>query len=67
VNARDMVEVFEPELADARVRARQLTSTLNPMLEEAKRVFAKADVDTRVVTSLAAGLVLGKVVSRLGR
>jgi len=67
VNARDVVEMFEPELADAKTKATQATAALGPMLEEAKGFYAKADTNTRVVLGLAAGLMLGKVVSRLGR
>jgi hypothetical protein len=67
LNARDVVEMFEPELASARTRATQLTSAISPMFGEAKRVFANADPETRVVAGLAAGLVLGRVVNRLGR
>jgi hypothetical protein len=67
VNARDVVEMFEPELADARTMATQATAALGPVLEEAKSYYAKTDPDTRVVIGLVAGLVLGKVVSRLGR
>jgi hypothetical protein len=67
VNASDVLATFEPELADARAKATSVASALSPMLEEAKTWFANADRDTRILTSLAAGLVLGKVVSRLGR
>jgi hypothetical protein len=67
VTARDVVEMFEPELADAKTKATQAAAALGPMVEEAKSYYAKADRDTQVVLALAAGLLLGKVVSRLGR
>ena len=67
MNARDVLDLFEPEFADARGKATQLTSGLSPLIGEAKRSYANADPDMRIVTGLLAGLVLGKVVSRLGR
>jgi hypothetical protein len=67
VNVRDVVEMFEPELAEAKTAATQATAALGPMLEEARSYYAKTDRDTRIVLGLVAGLVLGKVVSRLGR
>jgi hypothetical protein len=67
VNARDLLEVFEPELGDVRAKASQATSALSPMLEEAKRFYASQDPDTRVLLGLGVGLLLGKVVGRLGR
>lgn len=67
MNAHDVVELFEPELADAKTKAAQAATALGPMLEEAKSAYAKADPDTRVVLGLLAGLMLGKVVSRLAR
>lgn len=65
--ASDVLEIIEPELASAKAVAAQATSALGPMLEEGRKWFAEADRDTQIVAALAAGLLLGKAVSRLGR
>ena len=67
VNARDVLEMFEPELAEAKVKATQVGAALTPMLEEAKRIYGKQSRETQIVAGLAAGLILGKVLSRVGR
>lgn len=67
LNARDVVEMFEPEITDAKAKSTQVAAALGPMLEQAKISYEKADPDTRVVLGLVAGVILGKVVSRLGR
>ena len=67
MNARDVLELIEPELADAKAKAGQATSALSPVLEEAKSFYAKQEPNTQVLLGLAAGLLVGKVVGRLGR
>jgi hypothetical protein len=61
-----VLEMFEPEIASLRATAAQITSALGPRLNEAKSFFAQTDRDTQVVAGLAAGLVLGRAVRRLG-
>ena len=67
MNASDVLEIIEPELAGAKAVASQATSALGPVLDEARHWFAQADRDTQIVIALAGGLVLGKAVSLLGR
>lgn len=67
MTARDVVELFEPEIANARTLATQATAALGPAVEEARHQYKQVDRDTQIVIALVAGLILGKVVSRLGR
>jgi hypothetical protein len=64
MNARDVLELFDADLDE-------LKSTVVPALtaarEQAMQLYAEQDQNTRILAGLVAGLVLGKVVSRLGR
>jgi hypothetical protein len=64
VNARDVFEMIEPTLADAR---QKIAPLLGFSFEQAKEVHAKAGPATRVVSGLLGGVLAGKVVSSLGR
>lgn len=63
MNARDVFEMLEPVLADARSK---VTPLLSFSLDEAKRRHAEAGPLTRIASGLAAGVLAGKVVSNLG-
>jgi hypothetical protein len=64
MNARDVFEMIEPTVGEARQKVAHL---LEFFFEQAKEVHAKAGPATRVVSGLAGGVVAGKVVSSLGR
>jgi len=64
MNTRDLLEMLEPVLADARSK---VTPLLSVFFEEAKRRHAEAGAMTRVASGLAAGVLAGKVVSSLAR
>jgi hypothetical protein len=64
MSARDVFEMIEPVLADARSK---VTPLLSFSLEEAKRRHAEAGPVTRIASGFAAGMVAGKVVSGLAR
>jgi hypothetical protein len=64
MNARDVFEMIEPVLADARSKVAPLLSF---SFEEAKRRHAEAGPVTRITSGLAAGVLAGKLVSSLAR
>jgi hypothetical protein len=64
MNPRDLFEMIEPVLANARSK---VTPLLSFGFEQAKEQHSKAGPATRVASGLAAGIVAGKVVSGLAR
>jgi hypothetical protein len=62
MNGRDVFEMIEPVLAEAR---NKVTPLLSFSFEEAKERHAQAGPVTRVASGLAAGMLAGKVVSSL--
>jgi hypothetical protein len=56
--------MVEPALGEARTK---VTSLRTCLLERAKLRHAHANPATRIVSGLAAGVALGKLVSSLGR
>lgn len=64
MNARDVFEMLEPAIADAR---QKVTPLLSFGFDQAKEQHAKASPGTRVFSGLAAGMLAGKVVSSLAR
>jgi hypothetical protein len=64
MNARDLFEMLEPALTDARTK---VTPLLSFSFEEAKQRHAQAGPVTRIASGLAAGMLAGKVVSSLAR
>lgn len=64
MNARDVFEIIEPVLADARSR---VTPLLSFSLDQAKERHAKAGPVTRITSGFAAGMLTAKVVNSLAR
>jgi hypothetical protein len=64
MNVSDLVAMVEPALGEARTK---VTSLRTCLLERAKLRHAHANPATRIVSGLAAGVALGKLVSSLGR
>jgi hypothetical protein len=64
MNARDVLEIVEPALADAR---QKVAPVLSFSLEQAKEAHSQAGPVTRVASGFAAGVVAGKLVSNIVR
>jgi hypothetical protein len=73
MNARDLFEIVEPALADARSKVTPLLGLAFGQAKElvsfdqAKERHAEAGPVTRIASGLAAGMLAGKLVSSLGR
>jgi len=64
MNGRDVFEMIEPVLAEARSK---VTPLLSFSIDDAKRRHAEAGPVTRIASGLAAGMLAGKAVSSLAR
>ncbi|HEY5319110.1 MAG TPA: hypothetical protein VIJ20_14065 [Solirubrobacteraceae bacterium] len=64
MNARDLLDIIEPALADAKSK---VTPLLGLGFDQAKEQHAKAGAVTRIASGLAVGMLAGKLVSSLAR